>query len=393
MTHPGDRHALVLSGGGANGAYEVGVVKALFNGLSPATNYKPLEPEIFSGTSIGAYNAALMVSELTTGNSAVTEYMENIWLNTIPRDDNTGHNFVFRYRGDPFELFDPRFVLSNPTKPALQLAGDITFFARDLYRRSVNLFLSRGDVTERVLKLVDLSTIISNEPEHRLIRETIQFANIRESKKKLKIAVTNWRTGALKEFENKDMSDEAGPEIILASTAVPGVFPQVEIAGEYYADGGTVMNTPLAPAIRAGADVIHIIYLDSEVKDIPLLTVRNTIDTISRMFVIQFAAAIDRDIEIARRINRGIEILEQAAQGAGLSGSDLGAFLYVAERVTRDPTAYRKITIHRYQPRDVLGGILGLLEFDRDRVSELISRGFQEAIAHDCVVNKCILPT
>jgi len=48
--------AVVLSGGGATGAYEVGVLKALYGGKSRVTQFKPLDPDIFSGTSIGSFN-------------------------------------------------------------------------------------------------------------------------------------------------------------------------------------------------------------------------------------------------------------------------------------------------------------------------------------------------
>lgn len=43
------KQALVLSSIGANGAYGVGVIKALFSGKSPATNFQPLDPEVFLG--------------------------------------------------------------------------------------------------------------------------------------------------------------------------------------------------------------------------------------------------------------------------------------------------------------------------------------------------------
>ena len=59
-----DKEALILSSGGANGAYEVGVMRGLFSGESPATGYLPLDPDVFKGSSIGALNAAVMVSQL-----------------------------------------------------------------------------------------------------------------------------------------------------------------------------------------------------------------------------------------------------------------------------------------------------------------------------------------
>ena len=47
--------AVVLSGGGAYGAYEVGVMKALLGGEMKGAGYRPLDPEVFTGTSVGSF--------------------------------------------------------------------------------------------------------------------------------------------------------------------------------------------------------------------------------------------------------------------------------------------------------------------------------------------------
>ena len=74
----GSKHAVILSGGGADGAYEVGVMKALFSGQSPATAFRPLVPDILTGTSIGSYNAAFLVSQWQTYGSAAIANLEQI---------------------------------------------------------------------------------------------------------------------------------------------------------------------------------------------------------------------------------------------------------------------------------------------------------------------------
>jgi predicted acylesterase/phospholipase RssA len=386
--------AVVLSGGGANGAYEVGVLKALLGGRSPATNYQPIELEIAAGTSIGAFNAALLLSHLPGLGAAVADFLERVWLDLIPQDDDAGHNFVFRYRADPFEALDPEFNLRRPGAPWLQLAEDLGFFAQDWLRRGLDFLREPQELEQRALRLFDLSTIISNEPAERLIKETVRFDELRRTSRSLRITATNWRTGAAKTFENHELTDSAGPRAVLASTAVPGIFPQVEIDGEYYADGGVVLNTPLAPAIRAGADDLHVVYLDPEVEAIPLLPLRNTLDTISRFFAIQFAATVNRDIEVALSINRWIGIIEQAERNGVLSNIDADSFIRAASaRVRPEGVArYRKLTIHRYQPCDTLGNVLGILNFDRARIGQLIEQGFADAERHDCAANRCVLP-
>jgi len=391
----GHKHAVILSGGGASGAYEVGVLKGLFGGDSPATDYLPLMPDVFAGTSIGAYNASLLVAEIASRGLGAIDYLEHIWLDVLPQDDSTGHNFIARYRADPFEFLDPRFVLRNPFQDSLQVADDLAFLAGDFFKRGMVFFQSSDDIETRLLKAVDLSIIISNDPERRLIRETINFDSIWQSDKVLKVATTNWSTGDLRIFGNEHLDEERGPKAILASTAIPGIFPQVEIEGEYYADGGVVMNTPLNLGIDAGADILHVIYLDPEVKAIPILPVRNAIDTFSRLFAIQFAATINRDIAVARQINEGLDVIERAVRGGPVSEKDARPFVLAAKRLSSvgDYSKYRKITIHRYQPRDTLTGVLGLLNFSRNKSITLIQQGFEDAISHNCEANECVLAT
>jgi hypothetical protein len=153
------------------------------------------------------------------------------------------------------------------------------------------------------------------------------------------------------------------------------------------------MNTPLNLGIDSGADILHVIYLDPDVKAIPLLPVRNAIDTFSRLFAIQFAATINRDIAVARQINEGLEVIERAAGGGPVSGKDARPFILAAKRLStvKDYSKYRKITIHRYQPRDTLKGVLGLLNFNRDKSIALIQRGREDAISHNCEVNECVI--
>ena len=71
MTQSAQEAALVLSGGGAYGAFEVGIMKALFAGRSPATRYRPLEAKIFTGTSVGAFHVADSVEPVVKVPSAV----------------------------------------------------------------------------------------------------------------------------------------------------------------------------------------------------------------------------------------------------------------------------------------------------------------------------------
>src|SRR5260370_26007431 len=94
---------MVLSGGGGYGAYEVGVMKALFNGHSPVTGYKPLEADAFAGTSIGSINATLMVAHAELGLAQSVAYLEQVWLNEISSGHARCGNGIYRIRAAPFK--------------------------------------------------------------------------------------------------------------------------------------------------------------------------------------------------------------------------------------------------------------------------------------------------
>src|SRR5262245_8638263 len=388
-------NALILSGGGAYGAYEVGVMKALFNGESPATNYLPIDAGIFTGTSVGALNAAFMSSQPGMASSSTVGELERIWVNEISDSPQRCGNGVYRMRGDPFRYFEPECVGLNPANAFTTVTDDAAFFARYLFSRGTNFLRSSTGMPERALQLVDMSALISIEPLRQSIKRMMRFESIRRSDRLLRVAATDWNTGELKVFENMDMTDEFGPLILQAASAVPGIFPPVEIAGDTYVDGGLVMNTPLKLAIKAGAITLHIIYLDPIVENIPIRRLQNTLDTLSKMFSIMYATIAHEDIEHAREINQGLSLIGRVARRETLSNRELHNLTRTAgwlDLQTRQDLPNKKLAIHKYRPQNELGGALGMLNFNQESISGSIERGFDDAVHHDCAISRCVLP-
>lgn len=387
---------LVLSGGGSNGAYEVGVLKALFSGKVPGLRGRTIEPNIFLGTSIGSFNAAFLVSQWAAYGPAAVSNLENVWLETLAADA-AGNNGGYRFRGDPSYYLNPGSYLPNPLRPFMQLAEDSAFLAWDGVQRAVHLASSRNEtLRERISELFNFSSFVSTEPWEDTINETIDFEAIRRSDRILRIAATNWTNGKLRFFRNHDMTETLGPKAILASSAIPGVFPPVYVGAEPYIDGGVLMNTPLREAVHLGAETLHVIYLDPDVSTIPLSSLASTIATTYRLQVISWAAMVNDDIRDAAMINHGLRVLERLGAGESLSHAEIerfskgiGEILPQLERFIR----YKPLTIHRYHPCEELGGgALGLLNLERSHLEELIEKGFTDASLHDCEEAECILP-
>lgn len=395
-------HAVVLAGGGAYAAYEAGVMKALFAGQSPATELTPLVPEIYTGTSAGAFNASYLASQIGLDTFQSVQALEQVWLTRLAGDPDGCSNGVARIRLDPFTIFDPACFMSNPGRTLSNIGDDLAFFARDFSERAAQFLFDdpNAPIQAHLAKLIDLSAFFS-ENLGTLIPSVIAFQNLPASPRKLAIAATNWSRGVTEIYFNANMANPDAPLYVKASAAIPGIFPPVRIGTQTYVDGGVLMNTPLKPAINLGAGTIHVIYMDPDISKIRVDRLQNTLDMIDRIFQIQSAKTLNDDIENAARVNRGLELAR--SQSVKFTAADqrvisrlLGQADIRAEQDGHDHSSilagYKQITIHRYHPNDDLGGLLGFLRFERANIEALIAKGYNDALNHDCREEGCIGP-
>jgi NTE family protein len=214
---PYDRVALVLQGGGALGAYQVGVYRAL--------EELGLCPDWVAGHSIGAVNAAIIAGSRPEER---VRRLEEFWGSiSYPLwwpwpGMRAAHNTLSTLR---------TVVLGNPG------------FSRP---RPVNPWLAPPGVEGAV-------SYFDPAPLHGAIERFVDFDRIRDGQTRLTVGAVNVRTGRLRYF---DSAQEAiGLEHVLASIATPPAFPPVEIDGEWYWHGGVVGNTPLDAVLDANPRV------------------------------------------------------------------------------------------------------------------------------------------
>jgi NTE family protein len=363
----GQAHALVLSGGGAKGAYEVGVMKALYSGASPATGGQPVAADIYTGTSVGSYNATVMAERGDLPGLAAVEELERIWRTRIAAGTERCGNGVYWIRGVPFQAIDPGCLpgcLLHPLEALAELASDAVSLSRTALVRGLNLVFSQAPLATRAAETIDLAAFISAEPLHDLVRETVHPDRLRASPKSLTVVASNWRDGNWRLFSKAEIADRHGLPV-LASTAIPMFFYPVVIDGVPYVDGGATLNTPLLPAIREGAQVLHVIYLDPRTERIPFPELPNTIDAAYRLYSLLIANTIQSDLLTAGHVNELVEI------GGG---------------------PYRPLTIHQYRPSKDMGGVAGLLDFNEAAIDRFMELGWSDAVNHDCAREGCVLP-
>ena len=224
---------LVLPGGGARGAYQVGVPKAFLE-ISKTKSKSPFD--IFSGTSAGAINGAFLASEADIFDRSIVSLID-VWSNFTS-------NKV--YKTDPITML----------------------------KTSLHWFLT---IISGGVLIPNPTSLLDNQPLRNLLRETIKFPDIQnniESSSIESLAVTSASYRSRKSctfFQGNSNANNWGKthregkktlinlDHLMASVALPLIFPAVRIKDEYFGDGAMRQATPLSPAIRLGAEKLMII--------------------------------------------------------------------------------------------------------------------------------------
>ncbi len=377
---PSGKIGFVLSGGGARAAYEVGVLKAIYDGRCPAA-HRDITPEVFCGSGAGAFNAAVIASRLPGQSPSPIVYLESLWADEIPREGMMRNNRVYRRRLDTFQFFDLPFMWHRPLKSWVQYFKDVGFMLPKLTARTWSALVKRDIST-----WLDLAIWHDTSPMKRLISESVSLEIIRDGEtdrpqRQLRVVTTERGAGQPQIFRNADFSDDMGHDVILASCALPIIFPSVKIRGKEYLYGGLVMQSPLQPAVDAGCTIIHLIHNEPKTESRKPDEDSSAMEMLNRTVAVVLSATLDRDLDARRRTNRTAGIFDRVKSEKGV---DVKALL-------DDASNYRHVVVHQYRPRQVLGGKAGFLDFSRATVEESIAAGSHDAAHHNCAESGCIL--
>ncbi|HYS09266.1 MAG TPA: patatin-like phospholipase family protein [Myxococcales bacterium] len=242
MAEPDSPLALVLSGGGARGAYEVGVLRYVLGKLSPRLG-EHARPRIFSGTSVGAINACAIAAHHDVSDFAIRALADR-WR-------QLGLEQIFRLGwGDLTGLARWMVGSGRPGGPnSLLDAAPLAELVRAVipWRN-----LHQGIADKHVLGVTVSATDV--ETGH-----TVVFMETEENPALLSSGdrAVDWTVVRLT------------PQHALASAAIPIIFPTVRVAGRMYSDGSLRQNTPIAPTLRLGAGRVLVIGLRTPVAVTP----------------------------------------------------------------------------------------------------------------------------
>ena len=232
------RIGLVLPGGGARGAFQVGVLRAIADMLAPGST-NPFS--VISGTSAGAINSVVLASRARRFRVAVAE-LSRVWGGF-----RCGHVF----KADSLSMFKSSARWFGAIVTGGTLVGMPTSLLDNSPLRSL---LARNIRFPRIQDAIDhgyLDAVAVTAAGYTSARSTSFFQAATDSRQ-----WTRTRRVGVRRTLSLDH--------LMASIAVPMIFPPVMIEGEYFGDGAMRQATPLSSAIHLGADRILVIGVRNE---------------------------------------------------------------------------------------------------------------------------------
>jgi NTE family protein len=321
--------ALVLSGGGARGAYEVGVLSYLFGDFARVLGRKP-NIDIICGTSVGGINGSYLAAhmgDVTRGVRRLVDLWQSLELQQVLHFSMTQAlrlPRVFVGGGQGSGIFDVRPMINLVT--------------REVSWKAVARSIRRGHLRALSISTTEIATgrtsvFVDAHPEMDVpVRLGPRMVAIR---------------------------GPIGPQHALASAAIPLIFPPVRIGSLLYCDGGLRQNTPMAPAIRMGAERILVIGLSREVHgsatpesgvgEVPAPGAPFLLGKVLNAFLLDHVQA---DLELLTTIN---SILDDGTRAYGTAFVEQLS----AAAVARGVEAYRPVHALAVRPSQDIGRIAG----------------------------------
>jgi NTE family protein len=361
--------ALVLSGGGARGAYQVGVLKAI-GALAKQEELSNPFP-ILCGVSAGAINASFLASrshQFSQGTEELVDLWSSLTSDQVYRTDvaslsKTGLQWMAKLSFGGHTRNDAGRALLD-TEPLLQLL-----------RNNIDTEQIKANLLNKSLSALAISALDYHSSQ------TITFVQSLEQR-------ADW-------YKNRRRSESSviTPEHVLASSSIPLLFPATPIGPRYYGDGCIRNVSPLSPALHLGATQALVIgvRVPNEVS-IPIELASSEIPSIARIANVLLNSilldGVEIDVERARRINDFLDrVPKEHRENLNFKqldvvfispSEDIGAL--AASQAARLPRFIRYL-IKGLGPLNEASEIISYLLFENEFTLQLIDLGYKDAMS------------
>lgn len=372
--------ALVLSGGGARGAYQVGVLKAVAEMAIELQIESPFQ--IFTGVSAGAINAACMAWGADQFSKQAL-FLESLWSDLsaeqVFRTDiatmgKTGFKWVSDLSFGGFAGATPGRSLLDTT-PLRSLIEDNMNYPR------LDELISNGKLAALALTALDYPT--SN---------TVTFVHGRED-------LPHWTRNRRYSEKAKITTDH-----VMASSAIPLIFPPVQVGGSFFGDGCVRSLAPLSPAIHLGASHVFVIgvrkmgWTSDEARARRGLTSPSVARIMNVIMNSVLLDGIEVDVERLLKINHFLsKVPEQSLENLNFRPvtvewvyptEDIGYHAHLMS--SRLPRVIRYL-LKGLGPLEDAAEIISYLLFDPEFCKKLIAFGYTDGLAKKEEIKKFLL--
>lgn len=329
---PADRTstAIVLSGGGARGAYEAGVVAGIMEVLQPRVS--PFD--VFSGTSVGALNAAYLAAHATMPDlnaPGLISQWQSVDVNRHLRLDMRG---VLGWKRD-------WSLKPDGGSSSRRIAGRSLLDTRALERLATE-FVPWQHLHDNIDSGVVRALLVA--ALHIGSGKTTLFAEL--------AAGTEFTPS--RDPRRRPSTERITADHVLASAAIPLLFPARQVGDEFYCDGGVRFNTPVSPAIRCGARKLVVVSLmmddDAEQPALadPTAAYGSPIFLLGKVLDALLMDPLRYDLQVLDRFNRLVDAISDA-----LDPNELAK----VQRVIREARGlpYRRLDTLVFKPSKDIG--------------------------------------